>query len=62
MPIGVIHESPGGTQDQYEQVAARLTDGRGLGSPDDWPVLVPLLEEAGISGEPQVFPLHNFIK
>ncbi len=95
MAIGVLHEAPGGTREQYEQVASRLTDGRGLNSLGDWPVegilfhsagptengwrvvdvweseeafqhfgevLAPLLEEAGFGGEPQVFPLHNFIK
>jgi hypothetical protein len=27
----------GGTREQYEEVAARLTDGRGLSSLGDWP-------------------------
>ena len=25
-------------------------------------VLVPVLQEVGLGGEPQVFPLHNFVK
>ena len=36
MAILMVHDSPGGTQEQYEQVAARLTDGRGLNSLSDW--------------------------
>ncbi|MDQ3588427.1 MAG: hypothetical protein M3350_02810 [Actinomycetota bacterium] len=95
MPILMVHDSPGGTQEQYEQVAAGLTDGRGLNSLSDWPVdgilahsagptdtgwrvvdvweseeafqrfgevIGPLLQEAGISGEPQVTPVHNFVQ
>lgn len=38
MPIVMIHESPGGTREQYEKVGARLTDGRGLDSIENWPV------------------------
>ncbi len=37
MPVLMVHDSPGGTVEQYEQVVARLTDGRGLNSLDDWP-------------------------
>ncbi len=37
VPIVTVHDSPGVTQEQYEQVGARLTDGRGLTSLDDWP-------------------------
>lgn len=95
MPIGVLHEIQGGTQEQYDKVASALTDGGALGSPGDWPVegllshasgptengwrvmdvwesedafqrfgevLRPILEEAGMSGEPQVFELYNFVK
>jgi hypothetical protein len=36
MAILIIHDSPGGTQEQYEQVGSRLTDGRGLNSLSDW--------------------------
>ena len=32
MAIGVLHELPGGTAEQYEDVVSRLTDGRGLNS------------------------------
>ncbi len=38
MPVLMVHDSPGGTQEQYEQVVASLTDGRGLNSLSDWPV------------------------
>ena len=95
MPIGIVHEIPGGTQEQYDEVASKLTEGRGLNSPEDWPVegllmhasgptengwrvvdvwesedafrrfgevLVPLLQEAGLGGEPQPFELHSFVK
>ncbi len=36
MPVLMVHDSPGGTQAQYDQVAARLTDGQGLNSLSDW--------------------------
>ena len=38
MPILMVHDSPGGTQEQYEHTVARLSDGRGLNSLGDWPV------------------------
>ena len=47
MPIVMVHDSPGVTQEQYEQVGARLTDGRGLGSLSDWPVGGILSHAAG---------------
>ena len=96
MPVVMVHQIPGGTKEQYEAVAERLTDGRGLNSPDSWPVeglvshasgptedgwcvvdvweseeafqrfgevLRPVLEEVGMpAGEPQVSPVHNFVK
>jgi hypothetical protein len=45
--ILMVHDSPGGTQEQYEQVGARLTDGRGLHSLSDWPVGGILSHTAG---------------
>lgn len=36
MPVLMVHDIPGGTQEQYDQVAARLTDGGGLNSLSDW--------------------------
>ena len=47
MPIVMVHDSPGGTQEQYEAVADRLTGGRGLGSTEDWPVEGILSHVAG---------------
>jgi hypothetical protein len=47
MPVVMLHDSPGGTQEQYEKVAARLTDGRGLDSIDDWPIQGVLSHVAG---------------
>ena len=47
MPIVMVHDSPGTTQEQYEQVGARLSDGRGLNSLSDWPVDGILSHTAG---------------
>ena len=47
MPVVMVHDSPGVTQEQYEQVGARLTDGRGLSSLSDWPVDGILSHAAG---------------
>lgn len=47
MPVLMVHESPGVTREQYEQVGARLTDGRGLNSLSDWPVDGILSHAAG---------------
>jgi hypothetical protein len=95
VPILMVHDSPGRTQEQYEQATARLSDGRGLSSPGDWPVdgilshaasptdtgwrvvdvwesaeafqrfgevIGPVLQEVGMPGEPQIFPLHTYVK
>ena len=91
----MIHDSPGGTQEQYEEVGARLSESGGFNSLDDWPadgilshtagptddgrrvidvweseeafqrfgeVIGPILEDVGFPGEPQLFPIHNFVK
>lgn len=50
MPIVMVHDSPGVTQEQYEQVAARLSDGRGL-TLSDWPVEGILSHTAGPTGD-----------
>jgi hypothetical protein len=47
VPIVMVHDSPGVTQEQYEQVGARLTDGHGLSSLSDWPVDGILSHAAG---------------
>jgi hypothetical protein len=95
VPILMVHDSPGGTQEQYEQAVAHLSDGRGLNALGDWPVdgilfhaagptdtgwrvvdvwespetferfgevIGPVLQEVGMPGEPQVFPLQKFVK
>ncbi len=95
MAVLMVQDIPGGTQEQYEQVESRVTDGAGFNSPSDWPVpgllshasgptengwrvvdvweseeafqrfgevLRPLLEEIGVGGEPQLTPVHNFVK
>jgi len=38
MPVLMVHDSTGGTREQYEAVADRLTGGRGLNSLEAWPV------------------------
>ncbi len=38
MAVLMVQDIPGGTQEQYEQVIARLSAGRGFNSPSDWPV------------------------
>ena len=43
----MMHDSPGGTKEQYEEVGRRLTDGRGLNSLSDWPVDGILSHAAG---------------
>lgn len=91
----MIHESPGGTQEQYDEVSARLTGGGSLSSLSDWPVegilshaagpteqgwcvvdvweseeafrrfaevIVPILQEVGLPGEPRLLPVHNFVR
>lgn len=47
MPIVMVQNIPGGTQEQYDKVASRLTDGRGLGSLENWPVDGILSHAAG---------------
>ena len=36
MPVLMVHDGTGGTREQYDEVCARLTDGRGLNSLSDW--------------------------
>jgi hypothetical protein len=47
MAVVMVHDGPGGTKEQYEQVVDRLTDGRGLNSLDDWPADGILSHTAG---------------
>lgn len=48
MPVVVIHQGPTLTRERYEQVVARMTDGRErLESLADWPVTGVLSHVAG---------------
>ena len=47
MPVLMIHDSPGGTEEQYRAVIARLSDGKGFNSLSDWPVKGILFHVAG---------------
>jgi heme-degrading monooxygenase HmoA len=47
MPILMIHDAPGGTQEQYEQVAARVAESGKFNSLSDWPVEGILSHAAG---------------
>jgi hypothetical protein len=38
MTIIITFDFPGTTQAQYEQVTNKMTEGRGLKKPSDWPV------------------------
>ena len=51
LPVLMIHESPGGTREQYEEVGRRLTEGRGLDSLEAWPVEGILAYAAGPTDE-----------
>ena len=45
MPVVLVHE--GVTREQYEETVKKLTEGRGLTSPSDWPVNGLLMHAAG---------------
>ncbi|MFI6844325.1 hypothetical protein OG535_38310 [Kitasatospora sp. NBC_00085] len=48
MAIIIVHETPGGTREQYEQVTNRLSGGKGaLRSRGDWPAPGLLSHVAG---------------
>ena len=47
MPILMVHDSPGGTKEQYDEVCARLNDGGSLNSLSDWSVEGILSHAAG---------------
>ena len=38
MAVLMVHESPGGTEEQYQEVVSRISHGKGFGSLRDWPV------------------------
>lgn len=48
MPILMIHDAPGGTQEQYEEAGRRIAgNDEGLSSLGDWPVDGILFHAAG---------------
>ena len=95
VPVVVVFESPGLTQELYEETVRGLTSGKSrLESSADWPVegllahvagqgesgfrvvdvwesddafrrfgetLMPILQELGIEGQPEIYPAHTFV-
>lgn len=51
MPILMIHDAPGGTREQYEQVGARLAESGSFSSLSDWPAEGILAHAAGPTDE-----------
>ena len=47
MPVVLVHQGRGLTKDSYEETVRRVTGGRGLSSPADWPVEGLLIHAAG---------------
>ena len=47
MPVVLVHEGPTVTKERYEETVRRLTDGKGLKSPADWPIEGLLVHTAG---------------
>jgi hypothetical protein len=47
MAVLMVHEAPGASEELYEKVVARLTDGRGFHTPSDWGVDGLLSHAAG---------------
>jgi hypothetical protein len=94
VPVAAVFQSPSLTQDQYEESVRKLTGGKSLDSPADWPVegllahiagqgpngfrvvdvwesedafrrfgetLIPILQEIGVEGQPEVYATHTFV-
>ena len=94
MPVVLVHQGAGLTRESYEETVRKLTDGKGVHSPADWPVegllthiageadggfrvvdvweseeaaqrfgekLTPILEEAGVTTDVEVYPAHTFV-
>src|SRR5438132_1803558 len=95
MPIVVVFQAPGLTQEAYEQSVLGVTGGKSrVESPADWPVeglvahiagqgqngfrvvdvwesedafnrfgekLMPVLQEIGVEGQPEIYPAHTFV-
>lgn len=53
MPVVVVHDPPGFTREQYDQVVEKLTGGAKsvMDSPSDWPVEGLLVHTAGDTGD-----------
>ena len=48
MAVVLVHQGPSITQERYEEVVRRLTDGKSrMESPSDWPVAGLLVHAAG---------------
>lgn len=47
MPIVAVFQGPGFTRESYDESVRRLTGGKGLKSPADWPVKGLLAHAAG---------------
>jgi hypothetical protein len=95
MAVVLVHQGPTLTQEKYDEIVRRLTEGRGrMESPSDWPVagllshaageapsgfrvvdvweseaacqqfgdvLMPILQEVGVTEQPEVYPAHTFV-
>ena len=49
MAVILVHQGTGLTRESYEEVVRKITDGKGLSSPSDWPVDGLLVHTAGES-------------
>ena len=47
MPVVLVHQGAGLTRESYEETVRKLTDGKGVHSPADWPVEGLLIHIAG---------------
>ena len=47
MPVVLVHQGRGLTKESYEETVQRITGGKGLTSPADWPVEGLLMHAAG---------------
>lgn len=47
MPVVLVHQGAGLTKESYEEIVRRITGGKGLSSPADWPVEGLLIHAAG---------------
>ena len=49
MPVVLVHQGAGLTKETYEETVSRISGGKGLRSPADWPVEGLLVHSAGES-------------